>query len=101
MSVGQRGNPFRVQDHGNHAKCTILHKQWLDGRVGDLMLEKLGFCPGEIETLTRKRAYILTHLHELAGKDLICWCPLTSPWCHAETYLDMAPECAELESAAT
>ena len=27
--------------------------------------------------------------HELAGKDLACWCPLSSP-CHADVLLELA-----------
>ena len=93
------GNPFDAR-HGGHARCTILHKQWLDGHLGDLMLENLGFGGAEIDGLHRKRERILIRMHVLAGRDLACWCPLTSAWCHAETYLALAPIFAELESIA-
>lgn len=93
------GNPFTT-DRWNHARCTILHKAWLNGDLGDLTLERMGFCPAQIEALHRKREAILTRLHMLAGKDLACWCPLSSPWCHAETYLAMAPHYAQLERLA-
>ncbi|PFG19852.1 DUF4326 domain-containing protein [Serinibacter salmoneus] len=32
---------------------------------------------------------ILSDLHELAGRDLACWCPLSSP-CHADVLLELA-----------
>jgi Domain of unknown function (DUF4326) len=93
------GNPFTAQRFG-HAKCVILHKAWLTGELGDFQLEQIGFCAREIEALTRKRASILIRLHELTGKDLVCWCPVTSPWCHAETYLALASDYAETERLA-
>lgn len=93
------GNPFDHRGHG-HARATILHKEWLDGRVGALTLERMGFCPAEIETLERLRIRVLTNLHRLAGRDLACWCPLTSEWCHAETLLHRAPVHAEYEGHA-
>lgn len=99
------GNPFVVGSwthggHGSHARCVILHRAWLAGRIGDLTLERMGFCPAQIEALLRKRERILARLHELAGHDLACWCPLTSEWCHADTYLVMAADFAELERLA-
>lgn len=99
------GNPFTATTpkragHGSHARCTILHKEWLAGRVGALMLENMGFHPGEIDALERLRCRVLSDLHQLAGKDLACWCPLTSEWCHAETLMRLAPQFAEIESIA-
>lgn len=93
------GNPFT--DRGmNHARSVIIHRQWLAGRLGALTLERMGFSTGEIEALARLRERILIKMHELEGKDLACWCPLTSEWCHADTYLHLAPEFAELERLA-
>lgn len=83
------GNPFR-SDRFGHARSVILHRDWLAGRISALRLERLGFCPGEIDTLERRRARLLERLPELAGIDLQCWCPLTTKWCHAETLLAMA-----------
>lgn len=93
------GNPFTIDRFG-HARCVILHRCWLEGRIGDLMLERMNFCPAEIEALHRRRAATLQRLHELAGRDLACWCPATSQWCHADTLLRMAPRFAELERLA-
>lgn len=93
------GNPFTVARFG-HAKCVILHRQWLDGRLGDLTLESMGFYPAEIETLHRKRSTTLARLHQLAGRDLSCWCPQSSDWCHATTLIEMAMNMAEIERLA-
>jgi len=93
------GNPFTV-DRWGHAKCVILHKEWLAGNIGDLTLERMKFCPAEIEALHRKREMILTRLHELHGHDLVCWCPQSSLWCHANTLIAMAPQYAEYERLA-
>lgn len=90
------GNPFEHRRWG-HAKATILHQNWLDGRLGALTLERMGFCPNEIEALERLRARVLTQMHTLADHDLSCWCPLSSDWCHAATLLRMAPIHADLE----
>lgn len=39
--------------------------------------------------LAAKRVVIRRSLHELAGKDLACWCPLDKP-CHADVLLRLA-----------
>lgn len=93
------GNPFTIDRFG-HAKCVILHKEWLNGRLGDLTLEHMKFCPAEIEALHRKRISTLIRLHELAGRDLVCWCPQSSAWCHANTLIAMASDYAEYERLA-
>jgi len=93
------GNPFQSRRRG-HAKSVILHDQWLQGRIGALTLERMGFCPAEIEALTRLRIRVLTGLHRLAGHDLACWCAPSSQWCHAETLLRMAVTHADYERLA-
>lgn len=91
------GNPFMGRRWA-HAKSVNLHRRWLDGDLAALSLERLGFCPGEVEALFRLRIRVLTNLHRLAGHDLACWCPLSSPWCHAEVLLDLAPLYADYEA---
>jgi hypothetical protein len=90
------GNPFMDRQWG-HAKSVLLHQRWLHGRLGALSLERMGFSLGEIEALYRLRERVLTSLHSLAGKDLACWCPLKSRWCHADTLLDMTPVYADYD----
>lgn len=89
-------NVFARRGYG-HAKSVILHKSWLRFELGPLTLERMGFSAGEIATLDRRREWILSHLHELASHDLACGCPLTSQWCHADTYLVLAPLYADYE----
>lgn len=97
-------NPFaasrRAEARWGHAKSVILHKEWLNGRIGALTLERFGFHPAEIDALDRRRCWVLTNLHRLHGRDLACWCPLSSQWCHAETLLAMAPVYAEYDRIA-
>lgn len=93
------GNPFTGRCSG-HAKSVILHDHWLRGRVGALTLERMGFHPAEIDALERLRTRVLGNIHRLAGRDLACWCPLTSEWCHAETLLTMAPRFVEFDQLA-
>ena len=83
------GNPFTLARFG-HARAVALHRRWLTFRLGAMTLEKLGFTPAEIDTLDRLRGRVLERLPELRGRDLQCWCPLTSHWCHADTLLALA-----------
>lgn len=83
------GNPFR-SDRFGHARSVKLHRAWLQGWIAALTLERLGFCPAEIDTLARRRERILQRLPELAGVDLQCWCPVSSRWCHADTLIELA-----------
>ena len=89
-------NPF-VGRRWGHAKCVKLHRQWLTGEIAALTLERMEFCPREVDALQRLRAWTLTNLHRLAGHDLACWCPLNSRWCHADTLLELAPLYADYE----
>lgn len=90
------GNPFEGRNW-RHAKATILHSNWLDGRLGALTLERMGFNCGEIAALDRLRCRVMTNLHRLAGHDLACWCSPKSQWCHGATLLRMAPLHADFE----
>lgn len=79
------GNPFVVREciedeptlteFEARERCTWLFDLWLEG---DLELTD----PRRIA----QRAWILEHLHELAGRPLACTCPLPKPgqpdWCH-------------------
>lgn len=89
-------NPFAGRQWG-HAKSVTLHYRWINGQLGALSLERLGFSDGEIAALDRLRIRILTRLHELAGHDLACWCSVKCRWCHADVYLELAPIYADYE----
>lgn len=86
---GLLGNPFDWRRFG-HARSVRLHRRWLAGRLGALSLERLGFSPAEIDALTRLRARVLAALPALRGRDIQCWCPLSSRWCHVDTIIERA-----------
>ncbi|HXH52571.1 MAG TPA: DUF4326 domain-containing protein [Sphingomicrobium sp.] len=92
-------NPFRRERFG-HARSVEIHRAWLEGRISALGLERLGFCPAEVDTLLRLRARVRRALPHLRGLDLICWCPESSRWCHADTLLRLANAPAVKELAA-
>ena len=48
--------------------------------------------------LAAPTALTLARLPQLSGRDLQCWCPLTSPWCHAEILLHRANPQAQVLS---
>jgi hypothetical protein len=80
------GNPFDFRRFG-HARSVALYRCWIEKRLGALTLERLGYCPAEIDALDRLRERLDMALPRLIGMDLQCWCPLTSKWCHAEILL--------------
>jgi hypothetical protein len=61
------GNPFKVGEHGIRTAedAVRLYRQWLPGTP----------LRGQVS--------------ELAGRDLMCFCPLNQP-CHADVLLDLA-----------
>jgi hypothetical protein len=63
------GNPFRVGVDGDAADCVAAYRRAL--LAGDLAI-----------TVDDVR-------HELAGRDLACWCRPGSP-CHADVLLELA-----------
>lgn len=44
--------------------------------------------------LEQQRSWILSHIHELRGKDLACWCPPGAS-CHADVLLELANQEAD------
>ena len=85
------GNPFRFERFG-HARSVLLYGDWIEGTLSDLELEKRDFCPAEIDALHRHRDHVQRRLIDLRRKDLVCWCPVTSQWCHANILLRLANE---------
>lgn len=92
--------------HSGKIGWSLTFKAWGTVRYDSDSFRKITPRADEIERAEPafvrlvKRARILQRLHELHGHDLVCWCPQTSRWCHADTYLAMAPEYAELERLA-
>ena len=64
------GNPYRLSDGSN--------RPWAVDRFRAAVLRGQGnvMWPAEIRA-------------DLAGKDLVCWCPLDQP-CHADVLLEVA-----------
>ena len=62
------GNPFRVVDPKDRDAALLMYHAWLTGTPeGKLRLDRL---------------------HELRGKDLVCWC--APQRCHADFLLELA-----------
>lgn len=84
-----RGNPFNSRRFG-HARSVKLYRLWIEGRLGVLRLEQLGFCAAEIDALIRWRRRMLAEIPRLRGHVLQCWCALSSPWCHVDVIIEKA-----------
>jgi hypothetical protein len=86
---GDRGNPFRADRFG-HARSVRLYRQWIERRLTLGDLERLGFSQSEINALAQWRNRLDAQLPALRGRDLQCWCPLTSAHCHVDVLLEVA-----------
>jgi hypothetical protein len=84
-------NPFARPSLG-HARSVLMFEDWLPGSISDLALERRGFGPAEIDALHRLRVRLHDNLWRLWRKDLVCSCPLTSPWCHRKALIAAANE---------
>lgn len=80
-------NPFSRRPRICHKRSVILHSAWLRGELSSHILVCAGFSEAEIFSLRRWRDRLVASLPQLRGRDLQCWCPLTSPWCHADTLI--------------
>jgi hypothetical protein len=87
------GNPWTVQaalasglfkPEAVARVCVNEYRAWLLGGKSPNGEE----C-GIWKVLEDRRTWILQNLHVLAGKDLMCWCPLDRP-CHADVLLELA-----------
>lgn len=79
-------NAFERRGIG-HARSVILYGSWLQGHLNPYILRRAGFNEDEIRALERWRRRLMPQLIQLRGFDLQHWCPLSSPWCHADTQL--------------
>lgn len=71
---GPFGNPFRLLPNEPRSVAVALFRKWLENPKG---------------VYVERRLVIRYRLHELRGKDLACWCPLSEP-CHADVLLELA-----------
>lgn len=103
---GKFGNPWTLLSHAGQW-VVLIDKQWpvlaaFDtkdmGRVRAVQWYRRWLTDeawaGGLPHLAGRRAWILEHLHQLAGKDLLCWCPLPgddeTDWCHAAVLISLA-----------
>lgn len=92
------GNPFRVDDALEvgmadttaeaRKYCTDTFRAWLNHELDG------GAGPKGTSWSAERRDWILTHLPDLAGRDLSCWCPLPDEGqpdhCHAAVLIELA-----------
>jgi hypothetical protein len=90
------GNPFVLATADEHPTAADElaarrlavdeHRDWLDGK-GDQDVHMVG-------RRVLDRRWVLANLHLLAGRDLVCGCPLPDPGqpdvCHGATLLELA-----------
>lgn len=76
------GNPFLVGRHGTATECVESHLLVLAG-----FYSVVDQVPWQEQRATRN--HVLSHLGELVGRDLACWCRYGAP-CHADTLLRLA-----------
>jgi hypothetical protein len=84
------GNPFSGRPRIGHARSVILHATWLREGLPPTVLARCHFSDAEIVSLGRWRSRVMASLASLSGRNLECWCPLTSEWCHADTLLRLS-----------
>ena len=69
------------------ARSVRLYAEWFDGKLSALALQRLGFCPAEIDALGRMRTRLMAQLDWLRGRDLSCWCAENARFCHVKNVL--------------
>lgn len=92
LSAGIRANVVELDGRVPVGIQRPRRKNWLPGSISDLALERRGFGPAEIDALHRLRVRLHDNLWRLWRKDLVCSCPLTSPWCHRKALIAAANE---------
>ena len=73
---GRYGNPWVVNENTSALEATAMHMVALKD-LGGLHRKGAWLSVAEIRT-------------KLAGKNLACFCPLDSEWCHVDTLLEVA-----------
>ena len=67
------GNPFRIDEFSDAARCVETYREWLSGR------RSAAVKPPPMDEIK----------DQLAGKNLACWCAPGAP-CHADVLLEVA-----------
>lgn len=95
MSVarpGKWGNPFKVGE--TYLAGTWQHAVLADMQPAAASLTTLTVLDAAtaVDAFARwliETPHMMLSLHELAGRNLACWCPPSSP-CHADVLLELA-----------
>ena len=81
---GRWGNHYKVCEGCTPGQSVALYRDWIErcasGRTEPWMQDGLSVWNRYVKTYIRD---------ELAGRDLVCWCPLDQP-CHADVLLELA-----------
>lgn len=93
------GNPFAIGDVIDRVHVTPTPGSSIRGGVAELIVTSRADAAGVYRRwitgtpmLTERARPTLDDLRDaLAGRDLACWCPLSSP-CHADVLLELANE---------
>jgi hypothetical protein len=85
-SYGRWGNPFIIgQDADDAAHATALYREWLENNSYEV--HPPNSSPECRQEMDDRRDWIITHVADLTGRDLACWCRLPNPGeedhCHA------------------
>ena len=81
------GNPFPVDVYGSNA--IEFFRRWITGEMSTGEMSEMSYYGDPRIGLAHMRHGLLLLLPTLRGKDLACWCPLTSQ-CHADVLLRLA-----------
>ena len=84
------GNPYTVEA-AKHNSVSSPHQHAVDAFENWLKGNYCKLACNDINKLKTLRKTILTNIHQLKGKDLVCFCPLDKP-CHADVLIRMANE---------
>jgi hypothetical protein len=84
------GNPFPIAEAIERGDATTQAegRAVVVARFADVLRRgpaSAWWSPGIADQAT----WVREHVHELAGRDLACWCPLDQP-CHADVLLELA-----------
>jgi hypothetical protein len=79
---GPWGNPFVTGRDGAAPECVDLHRKLMAGYVC-LSVQ------ATTEDQMQHRNYVASHLDEIRGRDLACWCRIGNA-CHGDTLLRIA-----------
>ena len=84
---GRYGNPWEIGVHGTREQVIYWYSRWL--RSGENF--------GNSTATAERREEILTHLTELEGKTLGCWCNHPFQACHGDVLITLLNEVLDKE----